>query len=396
MSVLHRVSTTYPHRFLLADEVGLGKAIQAGLILKELKARGVANRVLVLAPAGITSQWQFELKNKFAETFSLYRRDTINFLLAEHPGENAWTLRDNVITSSPTPQPMTSGCATSPWLAGMRSSSTRRITPAASEKAIRTGEQLRLYELAELLTDPSLGRAQAFLLLTATPMQLDPSELYSLIELLDPALFPDFADFEEHRSQLAGLNGDVDAARRWPTLSRTVKDRFSEEISLWVDRDVPVVESELDDPEANARLVEELLAKHRLSEVMIRNRKAVVAGIMPRVAAVWPVEMSEAEWEAYDAIGTYVRSGYARSQAIRNNALGFLMTTFQKLSSSSWYALRGRCFGESSGSKLAWPFRMEENPRSVRTISTSNLRQTRWGRSSASDIAMLSVRKFKS
>jgi hypothetical protein len=73
---------------------------------------------------------------------------------------------------------------------------------------------------------------------------------------------------------------------------------------------------------------------------MIRNRKAVVGGFMPRVAAVWPVEMTEAEWSAYHAIGEYVRSGYARSQAIRSNALGFLMSTFQKLSSSSWYALR--------------------------------------------------------
>ena len=54
-----------------------------------------------------------------------------------------------------------------------------------------------------------------------------------------------------------------------------------------------------------------------------------------------------------------LRSGYARSQAIRNNALGFLMTTFQKLNSSSRTQSVSRCFGESSGSKLASPFRME-------------------------------------
>ena len=68
VGVLHRVMTSYPHRFLLADEVGLGKTIEAGLILKELKARGMANRVLVLAPSGIVSQWQFELKTKFNAT----------------------------------------------------------------------------------------------------------------------------------------------------------------------------------------------------------------------------------------------------------------------------------------------------------------------------------------
>jgi SNF2-related domain len=60
VGVVHRATTTYPHRFLLADEVGLGKTIEAGLIIKELKARGVANRVLILAPSGIVPQWQAE------------------------------------------------------------------------------------------------------------------------------------------------------------------------------------------------------------------------------------------------------------------------------------------------------------------------------------------------
>jgi hypothetical protein len=65
VAVLHRVASTFPHRFLLADEVGLGKTIEAGLIIKELRARGFADRVLILAPSGIVSQWQYELKTKF-------------------------------------------------------------------------------------------------------------------------------------------------------------------------------------------------------------------------------------------------------------------------------------------------------------------------------------------
>src|SRR4029079_12409149 len=100
VGVLHRVATSYPHRFLLADEVGLGKTIEAGLVIKELKARGMANRVLVLAPSGIVSQWQFELRTKFSEIFSLFRRDTIAFLQAKHPGENVWTVEDNVLAST--------------------------------------------------------------------------------------------------------------------------------------------------------------------------------------------------------------------------------------------------------------------------------------------------------
>jgi SNF2 family DNA or RNA helicase len=100
VAVLHRAGTTYPHRFLLADEVGLGKTIEAGLVIKELKARGVADRVLVLAPSGIVSQWQFELKSKFSEVFALYNKETIAYLQNKHPGENVWTLENNVIASS--------------------------------------------------------------------------------------------------------------------------------------------------------------------------------------------------------------------------------------------------------------------------------------------------------
>jgi ATP-dependent helicase HepA len=340
VAVLHRVASTFPHRFLLADEVGLGKTIEAGLILKELKARGVATRVLVIAPAGIVSQWQFELKNKFAESFSLYRRDTVDFLRSERPGENVWTLRDNVITSASyatADDQRMRDIALAGWDLVI-------IDEAHHARSRRESETYwgttRLYELAQMLASPGSSNSQAFLLLTATPMQLDSSELYSLIELLDPALFPDFPEYQEHLSKLAGLNETVDALVRWPTLDDRERDTQALAASDWLGEDITVLRTELDEPQRRAAVVDRLLATHRLSEVMVRNRKAVVGGFMPRVAVVWPVELTDPEWAAYNAIGEYVRSGYARSQAQRNNALGFLMSTFQKLSSSSFFALR--------------------------------------------------------
>ena len=80
VSVVHRVITSYPHRFLLCDEVGLGKTIEAGMILKELRARGGAARCLVIAPPSLLRQWQYELKSKFNETFSIINSDTVRFL----------------------------------------------------------------------------------------------------------------------------------------------------------------------------------------------------------------------------------------------------------------------------------------------------------------------------
>lgn len=80
VSVVHRVISQYPHRFMLCDEVGLGKTIEAAMIIKELRARGQAQRVLILVPSGLTRQWQFELKTKFNETFAIYTPGTVRYL----------------------------------------------------------------------------------------------------------------------------------------------------------------------------------------------------------------------------------------------------------------------------------------------------------------------------
>ena len=340
VAVLHRVASNYPHRFLLADEVGLGKTIEAGLIIKELKARGMANRVLVLAPSGIVSQWQFELRTKFSEIFSLYRRDTIAFLQSKHPGENVWTVEDNVLASTSyavADDQRMRDIALAGWdLIVIDEAHHARRQMQSETKRTWT----RLWTLAEMLADPTSIGTEGLLLLTATPMQLHPFELYSLIELVDPTLFPDYWEFEEHRALLAGLNETVDAVKRWPALDRQDQAESLDSVAHWLERDPLSLQQDLADGERRSAITQELLSKHRLSEVMVRNRKAIVGGFQPRVARVWPVEMTPQEWEAYEAIGHYIRTGYARAQAVKNNALGFLMSTFQKLNSSSSYALR--------------------------------------------------------
>lgn len=339
VGVLHRVATTYPHRFILADEVGLGKTIEAGLIIKELKARGLANRVLVLAPSGIVSQWQYELKTKFNQVFAHYKRNSIDWLQSQSPGENVWTLNDNVIAS-------TSFCswdetrrqeiALAGWdLVVIDEAHHARRTWQGEGKYVETN----LYKLASMLADPEQGRAQSVLLLTATPMQLHRFELYSLIELLDPALFPSYRDFEEHTDSLAGLNATAEAVRRWPGLGDLERQETIESACEWLGPGA-VDAVMLDDLAERERVVAEIRMKHRLSDVLIRNRKKVVGGFMPRVAARWEVDLTPQEREAYDAVSSYVQNGYARSRATQNNALGFLMAVFQKLNTSSSYALR--------------------------------------------------------
>jgi superfamily II DNA or RNA helicase len=337
VGVLHRVTSSYPHRFLLADEVGLGKTIEAGLIIKELKARGFAKRVLVLAPSGIVSQWQFELKTKFNEVFAHYNRATVDFLTKSNPGENVWTVNDNVIMSSSFAS-IDEGRRDEIVLAGWD-----LVVIDEAHHARRTWDgpqrytDTNLYKLASALADPSQGLANGMLLLTATPMQLHRFELFSLVELLDPALFPDFDDFQEHAESLAGLNLTVNRVGSWATLDSRDRLQVNADVSNWLGRDISDVS--LDDPAGREEVKEELLAKHRLSEVLIRNRKSVVGGFTRREAKRWVVEPTPPEVEAYNRVVEYVRGGYEKSKATRNNALGFLMATLQKMNASSSYTL---------------------------------------------------------
>ena len=82
-------------RFLLADDPGAGKTIMAGLLLKELKIRGLVKRTLIVTPANLSFQWQREMKDKFRENFEVIRSD----VLRANYGPNPWQEKNQVITS---------------------------------------------------------------------------------------------------------------------------------------------------------------------------------------------------------------------------------------------------------------------------------------------------------
>jgi hypothetical protein len=163
--------------------------------------------------------------------------------------------------------------------------------------------------------------------------------VFALI-LAKSTLFADFGDFERHRESLAGLNATADLVRRWASLDLSEKSPAQIKAAQWLESAPVEFAPRLATEESRQNVIEELSEKHRLSHVLIRNRKAVVGGFMPRVPVVWEVDMTDQERAAYDAATDYVRTGYARANASRNNALGFLMSVFQKLNSSSSYALR--------------------------------------------------------
>jgi ATP-dependent helicase HepA len=346
VAVVHRVVTSYPHRFLLCDEVGLGKTIEAGMILKELRARGNAGRTLIIVPPNLVRQWQFELKSKFNEPFSVLNTATVKYLKNTGYEGNPFAWNDSVIVSSGwiTNKPEYAELATGvDWDMVI-------LDEAHHARLKRYGnkvETTRLYRLMRQLAAPDRFSNRALLLLTATPMQLERHELYSLVEMLDPALFPSEDHFEDHQREVPGLNRLVDALHRhgFPVPNQE-PDETVALVARWLDSDEVLVRKRLEaglDEITSLRV--DLAERHLLSEVLIRNRKSVVGGFMPRRAHRWEVTLTPAEVSALEAVEDYVAGGWDRATRTSDNAVGFVMTILQKLMASSIWALRQSLHG---------------------------------------------------
>ena len=192
-------------RALIADEVGLGKTIEAALIYEELKSRGMVRRVLVVAPAGLCYQWKREMEQKFNEDFSLYDKETVLSLKNLYGTEtNVWTLKDKIITSMDFIKPRKTGGHLPERINTARSWHNTHIT----EAAVEAGFDLVIFDEAHKLSKDERGEETArykagralaeaapfFLLLTATPHQGDLAKFKNLLGLVDPHLFVNYSD----------------------------------------------------------------------------------------------------------------------------------------------------------------------------------------------------------
>ena len=333
VSVVHRVVSNRPHRYLLCDEVGLGKTIEAAMVIKELRARGEAIRVLVIVPASLTRQWQFELKSKFNEVFSILNSDTLKIIAGERPEENPFTRYESVIVSKD-------------WISNKdRAKLATEVTwdliivdEAHHARKHQNNTETQLYKAVNGLTDIAKFPNRAVLFLTATPMQLSAEELYSLIEMVDPTLFPSLEAFNGHRQALPALNelaSVIEAATDLKSLPDARVNQLSDWLQITRDKSKDLLASG-----DKAGILEALGKKHLITEVLIRNRKVNVLKFNERQAHRWDVELTDEEKNVIDAIEDYVELGYRNAASAKLNSIGFLMTTYQKMMASSLRTIR--------------------------------------------------------
>ncbi len=284
----YEILSSYDHRYLIGDEVGLGKTIEAGIVIEELIARGRADRVLIVAPAPLTVQWQEEMREKFDRNFVIYDRETVRTHRKSHPNQNVWKQEDLIITSidfakQTVDDPESDRVSVRDALNNLDEEWDIAVFDEAHHLTARRGsdestDRTDRYKVGEAVANNS----DALLLLTGTPHKGKSDQFFFLISLLDPYRF-------SHESKISpeGLDG---------LMIRRLKDDM-------YDTD-------------GTRMFPE------------KNIEAL------------GVDLSPAERKLYDDVTEYIREFYNLAQQEENQAAGFTMVIYQKRLVSSIYAIR--------------------------------------------------------
>lgn len=269
-------------RFLLADDPGAGKTIMAGLLLKELKIRGLVKRTLIVTPANLSFQWQRELTDKFREPFTIIKSDA----LRASYGQNPWMDNDQVVTSVS-------------WVSRiedaneslLRSRWDLVIVDEAHKMSASSGDKKTLaYQLGESLSTMT----DHYLLMTATPHKGDPENFRLFLSLLDRDVYGDVKSLEE-------------AMRR-------------NEAPFYLRR---IKESLVGFPDPEKGQVQKLFTKREVFTV--------------------PFDLDGDELEFYEELTRYVEDQSILASAAdsaRGRAVGFTMAMLQRRMASTIYSVR--------------------------------------------------------
>ena len=368
-----RLWNRWPPRLLIADEVGLGKTIQAGLLLRQAWLGGRAKRVLVLAPKAVLGQWRIELREKFNLNWPVY--DGRHLVFEHSPAHGDAALRREVGPREWVEEPAVIASSQLLWrkeraevvleaprwdLVVLDEAHHARRSGAGSRKR---GGPNRLLRLMRGLRE----RTDGLLLLTATPMQVDAVELWDLLELLglpdewSEAAFLRFFEDAGHpnpnREMLARMAALFRSAERaWGGTDRKEVGRrtglspFGAKKVLDRLRDTEAT-GPLGDLAANERraAVSTMRAGSPVRRLVSRNtrdllRRYAAAGADLRIARREVgdrfVGLPPAEREMYEAVERYISRTDDRAEKAERAAVGFVMTIYRRRLASSFRALR--------------------------------------------------------
>ncbi|WP_416886365.1 RNA polymerase-associated protein RapA [Marinospirillum sp.] len=286
--IAHEVGQRLAPRVLLADEVGLGKTIEAGMILHQQLITGRAQRALILVPASLCHQWLVELLRRFGLPVTLL---------------NAQRLQDEEAAFSGTQLAL----ASLDWLtqddaaftAAQEESWDLLIVDEAHHLSWSPAQASPEYLRVRTLTEQIPG----VLLLTATPEQTGEASFYAQLHLLDPARYPSLEAFQEEEQAYRSCAQAIQALERLEPLDSEARQRLLARMSA----DSQALLATLEHPEssdeqrdqARQQLIEQLLDRYGTGRVLFRNRRASVPGFPGREAHPVGLECPDAYLDLY-------------------------------------------------------------------------------------------------
>ena len=366
-AVAYDILRRFPCNHLLADEVGLGKTIEAGLILRSLLISGLATRCLILVPRSLAKQWQEELRDRFLVRAPFYDgrkyvwfdqpRDSYE---AIPPGAGVWKHYPVVIASAQMMKREDRAkelLDAPPWDIIMVDEAHHARRREFGTRRYRPNRMLRLLERL-------VGRTRSLLLLTATPMQVNPIEVWDLLRLLGlPDAWGKPDDFIEYFRSTRLPHQDVDWELAQPMLRASVRCWGWSKYEQRIETDLgPVGTAKLKRAveSSSTRSIRTLEAEQR-GQVMalMRTCHPVTYGVQRHTRDllrkyykrglisqhiptrdpqdVW-LEMSPEEGELYDDVERYI-SYYYNQYEEQRPGLGFVMTIYRRRLTSGLYAL---------------------------------------------------------
>ncbi|WP_017410614.1 RNA polymerase-associated protein RapA [Aeromonas hydrophila] len=280
--IAHEVGHRYAPRVLLADEVGLGKTIEAGMIIHQQLLSGRAHRVLILLPETLQHQWLVEMLRRFNLHFSLFDEERCIEAFAD--AENPFETEQLVICS----------------LDFLRKKRRRFEQVLEAEwdllvvdeaHHLEWGEEApsRAYEMVEALAEQVPG----VLLLTATPDQLGHQSHFARLRLLDPERFYDYDAFLAEEQAY----GQVASAAQELLDGETLSDEARQILTSQLEG------LDLSDAAARQQAVAKLLDQHGTGRVLFRNSRANIQGFPERHLNVYPMPLPEQYKTAIKVMG---------------------------------------------------------------------------------------------
>ncbi|MGI4838449.1 MAG: RNA polymerase-associated protein RapA [Janthinobacterium lividum] len=274
LHIAREVADRIAPRVLLADEVGLGKTIEAGLVIHRQLLSGRANRVLILVPENLQHQWLVEMRRRFNLQVALFDAERFIESDASNPFEDAqlalvsleWLTEDEKAQDAV-------------FAAGWD----LLVVDEAHHLVWHEEKASPQYSLVEQLAEVIPG----VLLLTATPEQLGQDSHFARLRLLDPNRFHDLAAFraesENYRPVAEAVQELLEQGRLSPGAHSTIQG------FLGAEGDALLAAVNDGDAEASARLIRELLDRHGTGRVLFRNTRAAVQGFPERKLHPYPL-----------------------------------------------------------------------------------------------------------